>query len=899
MKILLFLILSTLLPIVSATGAESDTPATPTAEQQKNIDALVRDLMDEKFQVREQASKELWELGDMVLPALKEASKSSDPEQAFRARELVRKIQLHLTPGTDPAVLALVGRYSKATPTEKNIIIASMMEKRAWRQLLKLFASETQQDVRRGLAPMMEGVAVKAARESLSKGNVREARDLLEMAPAEPESLIALAEFHRTQGTLDVELERTKGIKGKKSQAWQLALQRAAGNLAAAREAANAAGETQIAAVMAALTGDPLPWLLASKGNAVDPEEEDSTFASRMTDDLSSALSAGLIKRWQNQPVNPKDLDLLTKASRSNNGSVSAPAMHSLFLLGETMAAEKAFVKSSPLGAFLYFDSLERIPEAFHALDLDLDHPDYKTWVEKRFKNITTRNIEDEHGVSYDNEELVALANFFERRGLHEEALAVFSGPLATFAETDANNFLEFLGKLFGERQSQFAAPMLAKHVGIIWAGDDDQRWDQLVASAFGDGEEVRAWWKWLADIAPDASRVERFEGMFALFRIGGDAGGLREKWMNLAWKQTDAAPMEARVVLLERISSLCTLTGDVASALKAWDQLPEASRAKTFWGEGIFYLSAAERWNDAANLILKQIDDLVKSKEARDPGLHAYAAAALRKAGRPADAVIHDQWAEKLALGDASISIQIGNAYAFGLDYARADEWWGRAAREAAPGSQELATAFRHHADSLMKAEKWKETAAVCEVLSRMYVSSDDRMISPLLYLRIRLQADMARAVTLLKTDRSAALRILTKCHQAFAGDGSLADFFFPTLRKVGLIKEHDAWFDTSWNLMTNILKLYPESDNTLNTAAWFASRSLRKLDEAESYLTKALDQSPDQSAYLDTMAEIQFAKGNRGKALEWSKKAVYHLPIDPQLREQQERFRSDPFPK
>lgn len=78
MKILLFLILPVVLPIVAtATGARPEAAAAPTAEQQMNIDALIHDLMDEKFQVREQASKELWELGDTALPALEKATKSS------------------------------------------------------------------------------------------------------------------------------------------------------------------------------------------------------------------------------------------------------------------------------------------------------------------------------------------------------------------------------------------------------------------------------------------------------------------------------------------------------------------------------------------------------------------------------------------------------------------------------------------------------------------------------------------------------------------------------------------------------------------------------------------------------------------------------------------------------
>ncbi len=97
----------------------------------------------------------------------------------------------------------------------------------------------------------------------------------------------------------------------------------------------------------------------------------------------------------------------------------------------------------------------------------------------------------------------------------------------------------------------------------------------------------------------------------------------------------------------------------------------------------------------------------------------------------------------------------------------------------------------------------------------------------------------------------------------------------------------------------MGAVIKKYPDADNTRNTAAWFASRAVLKLDEAEKFLTITLAAHPYQSSYIDTMAEIQFAKGDRKKALEWSKRAVNFAPDDAQLRRQQERFRSEPLPK
>lgn len=890
MNIPLAVILAGLAAFSRLSAASPETPPPPVAPQPaKDIDTLIRELSDESYRVREKATKDLWELGDKAMPALREAIVSSDPEQVYRARELLRKIQLHITPDTDPGVIALVERYTKASPTEKTTLLSKMIAKRAWRQMLKLYASETNAEVREKLLPAVNGIALKAARERLSQGDPEEAREFLEMAPADADGLLALAEFHRSHGTLEAELDRAREIKGRKSQAWQLALQRASGNLEAATAAAIAAEEPRIAAAMAALAGDPMPWLRDAPQNREEPDE----------DSVGAVYATIAAKRWQGQKIRPSDLEPLAKALATRNPSERIAGMKALFLLGELDAAEVSFTKTSPLAAFRHFEALERIPEALKALGLDPDRPDYKSWVKKRLEKVPADEIEDQQGVSEHTEELVALANFLERRGLDDEATASFADAMAALAEKEVNAFTDFLGALFGGPETLSGASRLATRIATTWADDDEKRWDEVVVAAFGDEDPPKVWWDWLSEMDPKASRVERFDGMLALFGLGSDPLKLREKWLALAWKQVAAAPAKGRDAMVERISALCTETGDVANCLKAWDLLPEASRKEVFWGIHILHLSAAERWNEAAEVFLKQIALATETKQEPAAHLHAYAASALRQAGRDEDAASHDQWADMLALGNATVAIQIGNGYAYGRDYKRAAEWWARAAREADPDSGEFSIALKLHADVLLDQGKWREAAATSEVLSRIYISSDFRTSSLLLLMRERLQADTARALSILPTDRSSAISILEKCHRAFASDGSLADFFFPSLRRVGLVKEHDEWFRQSWDLMEKIIESHPGSENTRNTAAWFASRAVRKLDEAEKHLAKALAANPGQPAYLDTMAEIQFARGNRKKALEWSKLAVNYLPNDSQLRRQQERFRSEPLPK
>jgi tetratricopeptide (TPR) repeat protein len=882
MKIRMLPLLACLVCCTRLSAASAETPA--GGQPDLKIDALLRGLADENFRVREQSTRGLWELGEAALPALRGASSSADPEQAIRARELLRKIQLHITPDTDPSVILLVESYHKASPAEKAVLLGKMRVKRAWQQMLKLYAAETDAELRERLRPVMGAVATNAARERLLQDDADGARRFLEMAPADAANLLALAEFHRTHGTLEAELARANGVD-RKAAAWRMALQRAAGNPAAARDEALAAGEKTIAAIMAALAGDPLPFLREMSDN--NPGSPASAYA---------AIAA---KRWQGVKIRKDDMDYLTRMVSSRDPSEQSSALSALFLLGDVEAAEPAFAKSQPLAAFQHFEALERIPEAHRALGLDPAKPAYKPWVEKHMERMMKEDAGEHGEVTDDGNQLLVLANFLERRGLHETAMQAFGGPLAAMAKEDPAAFSVFLGRLFGNGETLSGAPRLARAVGAAWAGDDAARWEDLRVAAFGDDENSREWWNWLAEIQADTAPSVRFDAFLALKAIGHDPAGLRAKWMDLLWKSVKKNDPVQRQILLERIAQLADDTGDVATSIKAWDQLPPDGRKTVFWGMQIVHLSAADRWNDAAEVILKQIKSINEAKQEPPADLHAYAAATLRLAGRLDEAARHDRLTDQLALGNAALSMRAGNGYAFGRDYRRAAEWWKRAAMQSDPDSDEFIQSLQLHSNSLLEQEQWRETAAASEIVAAIYAGSEYQVANHLPLMRQRLQADMARALFRLPTDRAASLATLSRCHRIFASDGSLADFFFPALRKAGLIKEHDAWFLDSWKKMEDIIALYPESDNTRNTAAWFAARAMRKLDDAERHARKALATSPGQSAYLDTMAEIYFARGQREKALEWSRIAVNFTPKDLMLRRQQERFRSEPFPR
>lgn len=854
----------------------------------KSLPELIKDLADENFRVRESASRAIWKIGDPALGALQEVAQGKDPEQAYRANELLRMIQLHITPDTDPAVIALVERYATAPANEKVVLFDQLNKRGAWRQLLKLFAAETSPELQSRLSRSIEGVAVVAARERLVLGDVAGAREFLEMAPADAPGLLALADFHRTQGTLDAELKRARSLQGPNASAWLCALYRSTGNLEAARDAAAAAGDLRLSAAMATLLGDPLPWLRLNEANSEG-------------DEMYKRYTEIAIKRWQGKGIRPAELDPLVRAAASRDQDDRDGAIASLFLLGRPDLAEKPYLSSSRLTAFTYLESLERIPEALKVLGLDPEKPDFTGWVEKRFNHLAEKADEHDDSTVKDIQELILIGNFLERRGMHQQCVEAFLKPLSAMAARNAESFPDFLGQLFGGNSSMsnevLGAPLVATQVGIAWAGEDLERWEGLVTCAIGGQDEAMDLWNWLADIDPKATREERFDAILALCGVGRDPRKLREKWLALAWAVIQQAPERKRPAMLEKMRFVLGETPDVVNNLKLWDLISKDADDENPWKLHILDLSAAGRWQEAADFFQKQIATLSAARKSPEPSLHACLAACLRQAGKADEAAVNDSLVETLALGNNAVAI--ANAYAYGADYKRAADWWARGARQNAPGTDEFFMALQLYADVLRQQNKWLESAAVSEVSAQIGGSLAMGNISPIGALRLRLQSDLGRALASLKKDRATSIEILNHCHEMFPSDGSLADDFFPAIRNMGLIQEHDEWFKLSWDRMCAVLERFPDCDNTLNTTAWLASRAKRNLTQAKQFSERALALNPEQSAYLDTMAEVEFARGNREKALEWSSQAVNFMPSDSMIRRQHERFRSGQFPR
>lgn len=85
---------------------------------------------------------------------------------------------------------------------------------------------------------------------------------------------------------------------------------------------------------------------------------------------------------------------------------------------------------------------------------------------------------------------------------------------------------------------------------------------------------------------------------------------------------------------------------------------------------------------------------------------------------------------------------------------------------------------------------------------------------------------------------------------------------------------------------------EINPGAARAWNNLAWLRARTVTSLDEALTAAKRAVDIDPERTGYLDTLAEVFFARGEHALALDAMKKALAIEPSDEYLRRQLTRF-------
>ena len=880
-----------LLPAFVAVITLSISPAAEDREQGALSADLVARLGDESYPVREAATFELWSLGEKAKPLLKQAIASGNPEVALRARSVLRKIHLGILTDSPPEVVALVVKYDTASPEARQGIIRKLKKLRAWRQVLRIHELERDPETLERIAGELAGVAVEAARELLASDepDFTTARELLEMGRPEPEQLMALADFHRVAGSLENELTRAAKLEGKAGHLWRYVLLAAKGDLEGAAKEADAADLDVIGARLRALSGNPLPWV---EMVPVPPQQ--------IPPDSIDGYRDAVVGLWKGRAVPRRMVQALVKQSGKGGIEDRLGAVNVLYSLGESEVGTDAMEELVPVLAFFHYENNERVGDAFESLGLDPENPDYEGWAEKRFKVVIADPDECEEEINA----LATLGWFLERRGLDDVAAVLFAKPLAELAREDPEIFLDKTNELFANFSfNRVVWPVL--DASAAFADEDPAKMIMVRDNLFGEGVHVSPLWKSLDLLDPEMDGRAKLRMAAELLGSAPDISKSLEKWWKWGREQAMKGELEDRKEISALLLAISALRSDAGRYLEMvdlirengmdLDELGEIGENFRFAHYEMACLTAAGRWEE----IVERRKAAADRQPTTNPIRRAYLAGALRNAGREDEAKREEEKIERLALGDVRSMRWIARAYTSCGDFKRARKWWWQAATETTGEIEEFISAAEPLLEDAKERGDWKLVASLGEVQILFHLMMGDRSEQPWTLLRARIETEMAHALSIMDDDQDRAIRMLEQCHSRGATDGSMADYFFPALRGAGLKQQHDQWFEETWKFYEEVLRRFPESHNTRNTAAWTAARANRRLDEAEKLITEALDEMPNQAAYLDTYGEIWFCRGDREKALEWSGKALLFEPGESTLLRQHERFRNGELPE
>lgn len=149
-----------LVACVQPARGQDEQPAFPS------IDAAIRALAEDEFDVRQRASDFLWKAGKAAQPALEQAINSTDAEVRLRSLMVLRKVRLGITPNTPPELHALISQFYDGDPAARQRVISELRQKQEFGTLFALIQTETnptsrqlfyntlQSDIQR-LAPQM------------------------------------------------------------------------------------------------------------------------------------------------------------------------------------------------------------------------------------------------------------------------------------------------------------------------------------------------------------------------------------------------------------------------------------------------------------------------------------------------------------------------------------------------------------------------------------------------------------------------------------------------------------------------------------------------------------------------------------------------------------------------
>jgi hypothetical protein len=820
--------------------------------------ALVERLGDGDFSQREEATEKIWSLGTVMLPHLKDARDSGDPELAARASMLIQNIEAGILPTTDQAVIQAIEDYNNANAYRGKLdALHALIQKKAHKQALYLLGNEEDAEHRSKLAQErgVRQAALAAAHNEVAEGKVDEAISILRLAPFEGFNLRALAHLLKHSGKIESELKRLSSTKlTQRDRLWKLVLLQTKGDLKQLKNYAQEQRLEKVLSVLAMVDGNPhlvLNELISRSAQEVH----------------TNALKTLKTIYQQNKTLPAKEFtqSLQEEADETAMLYQSALAM----LMGQREVGEFLLERASEPLASEYYQSLESSAQELALIgnpDPIKEAAQFDLWLAKQIA--LELDLDQNHLDQESPSKALTLGKFYYQRGELDVAERIYGEYLAAVKQHDNELWYRTVADM-----SQFGmSALMLKFINKRELNEEGQL--IMIGHLFGNTNDVDKLWELVSESTPNKN--ERFDKLCQLMAMphSTESGRKLEREILLTSKTKEAAE---RVVILEALGYAAEHRGDYVNMLEYYKRLSTVNSENSVFL--VKYRQAAElqmAWGD-----IIQSYDIHPAYYQRNPvNLTRYAIAHAKQGDDEKFKSIMER-ATVLSLGlSKTVNSMAMVLHECGFSE-EAFELWMQNLISFNSSDWEFYMALNYInnvSHYLISNGKWKQASALAIVESAIYMEpSAHPLSSSVRPLRLGFSANFTYGMALLEAGKKKqAIDFLTYAHDSLLGDGVLANHFFPSVLNTDLRKEREYWFQASWEKLESEIEQYPNAHNTRNTIAWLGSRAVSRLEDSKQHSEIALQIQPNQPAYLDTLAEVYFAMGDRKTAVKISNKAL-----------------------
>ena len=855
--------------------ADGKDVAEPTIQE---VQRAISQLQSKVFSERQLAMEFLFEAGRAAEDALRKAAKSADREVAFRAKSILDKFDHGIFANTPPDIVQIVQMYRRGSRNEKQTAISQLQERGEVRVLLALLNSEKDESLRSQLTAQTVGAVQKLVPKLLLAGDSDDAEQLLELASSTTDGLLHYVTYLELTGKTESKIEKlvkkqtADGALADQENKLLLYLYRAKGDRTAARRIAEVMNDDNLVNHLAYEMGD---WELLS---ARASEEEfpshmpDSQLIERFGFHLAYHRLAGEKERLGETVTRVKKL-----GEKANMSKFAAEA----FLINARPEDGIEQLRTvQPADAFRLLCAQSRYRDAFALLKINDPDKELGPWFDDVLKVVKGSSLQDDEAKKQFAIG-VQVPRALARLGVRDEAETYFQ-KLADAVKNDEDGSKRRLRNVISVEYNAGLRNLAIGHASdALDAGAQVTVLQPIFSENFA---AAQLWRKFFAEHKGLATKDQVTRCYVVLNAASNSTEEESDSLIKDATEFAATLDDATKVSFLHEIAELCLRLKRQEQAVSIFEQAAKTSAASAI-KLGDFFLENKE-WQKAATWY-ENVWQRDKSQYFA-MFLKGYATHQLGDEDRGNETM---RLAEMLPL-----SRQARRTFATKLkERGLTDEslrHWEIIARTS-PFQDWYGNDAAKNIGNIISGEQPRRAADNWEPLlfSGLKTASSFTEIEG--YLKLPQLIHKVRARALLKEENvDDAIRELRISQSYMPGGIELPEDFIPQLDKLGRKKDADVLFEKPYGLTLEMCEDYPKVATHHNNLAWLAARCGRKLDEALTHANRAVKLRPDSAAYLDTLAEVHFQRGDRAEAIRLAKKCLELEPEGSHFKEQLERF-------